>query len=101
MSRVIRLTVLLPLLALSGCGLIYTHTVTPLDVNLNNTPVFDGKGAKGDTKQIRYYVSLEWDSRGIGDIAKKAGMTHVYYADLETLSVLGVWTQQFVHVYGR
>jgi len=90
---------------LPGCvsGLIYTHVTTPLDLDLNNTPVFTGRqqAGKGDTKTIRYYVQIDWDSNAIGDIAKKAGLTEVHYADLETLSVLGIWTQKTVHVYGQ
>ena len=39
-------------------------------------------------------------SKHFGEIAKEHGFETVYYADLETLSVLGVWTQQYVHVYG-
>jgi len=102
MRRATRACACALLLGLTGCtGLIYTHIVEPLDVNLNDTPVFTTRPAKGDVKRIRYYVEIEWDSRGIGDVAKKAGMTEVYYADLETLTVLGVWTQRFVHVYGR
>ena len=89
-------------LILSGCiGGFYTHITEPLDVNLNNTPVFAGRGAKGDTKRIRYWVDIEWDSNAIGDIMKKFGLSKVYYADLETLSVLGIWTQKFVIVYGK
>ncbi len=92
---------LLPLaFVLTSCGIIYTNITEPLDVNLNNTPVFDS-GSEGDTKEIRYYVSIEWDSNGIGDIAKKKGLTEVHYADINTLSVLGVWTQRTVTVYGK
>ena len=105
MRRLVGLSILALVLVLTGCtsGLIYTHITTPLDVNLNNTPVFTGRTgtAKGDTKRIRYYVDIEWDSNAIGDIMKRAGLTEVYYADLETLSVLGIWTQRYVIVYGR
>ncbi|MHC5064605.1 MAG: TRL domain-containing protein [Planctomycetota bacterium] len=92
---------LLPLaFAFTSCGLIYTNITEPLDVNLNNTPVFDRK-AEGNTKEVRYYVSIEWDSNGIGDIAKQNGLTEVHYADISTLSVLGVWRQRFVRIYGK
>lgn len=83
--------------------MIYTRITVPLDVNLNDTPVFTGRreSAQGDTRHIRYYVQVEWESNAIGDIMKKHGLTKVHYADLEILSVLGIWTQRFVHVYGR
>ena len=105
MRRLLGVWILGLTFVLTGCtsGLIYTHVTTPLDVNLNNTPVFTGRRqtGKGDTKKIRYYVDIEWDSNAIGDIMKQAGLTEVHYADLETLSVLGIWTQRTVHVYGR
>ena len=105
MRRLVGLSILALVLVLTGwtSGLIYTHITTPLDVNLNNTPVFTGRTgtAKGDTKRIRYYVDIEWDSNAIGDIMRLAGLTEVHYADLETLSVLGIWSQRFVTVYGR
>ena len=89
-------------LALTGCSTarIYHHVTLPLDVNFRNTPVADLK-AGGNTKQFRYYVDVNWDSNGIGDIAKKAGFEKVYYADRTVLSVAGIWTQVFVTVYGE
>ncbi len=105
MRRPLGLAVLGLALVLTGCGatgVIYTHIITPLDVNLNNTPVFDRRAKKRDTKQVRLpYINIQWDTNAIGDIMKKHGLTKVYYADLETLSVLGIWTQKFVIVYGE
>ncbi len=105
MRRLVGVWILGLAFVLPGCvsGLIYTHVTTPLDVNLNNTPVFTGRRqtGKGDTKKIRYYVDIEWDSNAIGDIMKKSGLTEVHYADLEILSVLGYWTRTYVIAYGR
>ena len=84
--------------ALSGC--IYTHTVEPLTTNFHDTPVMLDT-AMGDVKQIDYYVRLSWSANAIGEIAKEAGFEEVYYADLETLSIFGIWTQQWAHVYGK
>jgi TRL-like protein family len=104
-SRLVGIWLLVLTLVLSGCttGLIYTHITTPLDVNFNNTPVFTGRGetGKGDIKRFRYYIEIDWESNAIGDIMKRTGLKEVHYADLETLSVLGIWTQQWVIVYGR
>ncbi len=88
----------------SGCtsGLIYTHTVQPLTTNFDRTPVMeDSDGRNGDIKNIRYYVEAYWDSNAIGDIARSEGIETVYYADLEILSVLGIWRQYTVHIYGK
>ena len=90
-------------LLLAGCspyGIVYTHIKKPLDTNMSRTLV-DDSAAQGDIKHIRVYVDVMWDSNAIGDIAKKHGIETVHYADMETLSVLGVWHQYTVHVYGR
>lgn len=95
-----RLAVLVIVLSLTGCGLIYTHTIEPLDVNLDQAP-FVVDPEEGDIKHIHYYVDVVWDSNAIGDIAKREGIDTVYYVDLEVLRVLGVWGQYTVHIYGK
>ena len=89
------------LTVLPGCGIgfLYTHITTPLDLDLNSTPVVRDS-ADSDVKTFQYYIRIDWGSNAIGEIAKEHGFETVYYADLETLRVLGVWTQQYVHVYG-
>lgn len=88
---------------LSGCagtfGLIYSHTRQPLTTDFHRTPA-STQTASGDTKQIDYYVRVLWSGNAIGEIARENGFETVSYADLETLRVLGVWTQQWAHVYG-
>ena len=82
-------------------GLIYSHTVTPLDLNLKETRQGPKQGS-GDIKHFSYtYITFMWDSNAIYDIAKKQGMETIYYADLETLRILGLWRQYKVHIYGR
>ncbi len=89
----------------AGCtprGYIYTHITEPLDINMSESVNQDMRRAGGNVKHFTYnIVRVRWGSRGIGDVAKSAGIEKVYYADLETLSVLGVWNQYFVHVYGK
>jgi hypothetical protein len=105
MRRIARLAALLAVLqVLPSCvvGLVYTHVKVPLDRDMWDTPVFRERVETGkqDQKVIRYYVSVEWDSNAIGPIAKKYGIEEIQYADVETLSVLGLWTQRWVHIYG-
>lgn len=87
-----------------GCaptGFVYTHTIRPLDTNLGATGL-QRDTQSGDVRTLTLYnVSVQWGGNGIGEIAKAKGMSRVYYADLETLSVLGVWSQQWVHLYGE
>ena len=111
MHTIHRMFVVLALcLLLAGCagGVlfhsgIYSHTVEPLTFNRNPTELERSmQPIKGDIREIQYYVSVQWGTNGIGDVAKKNGMNTVYYADLERLRVLfGIWQQDIVHVYGR
>lgn len=80
-------------------GLIYTHIIFPLDLNLKEDP-YVRRPEKGDVKHFEYYLEVMWDSNAIGDIAKSGGIEKVYYADIEVLSVLGIWKQYTVHIYG-
>ncbi len=79
---------------------IYYHTITPLDVNFEEAPVVQ-ESEEGDIRHLHYYVDVRWDSNAIGEIAREQGIDTVYYADLEVLSVLGIWNQYIVHVYGK
>jgi hypothetical protein len=82
-------------------GHIYTHTWQPLTVDMNRTEVGSVNGA-GDIKHLALCMaSVAWDSAAIGDIARKQGMKELYFADLETFSVLRIWNQYTVHVYGK
>lgn len=84
-----------------GGGAIYTHVTEPLDVDFDATPV-QPLEARGDVKQVRYrFVDVQWDSNAIGEIALAHGIDEVYYADLESFSILGFWTRQTVHIFGR
>jgi hypothetical protein len=88
---------------LGGCitrGAIYSHTTQPLTTNFDATPVAsDGKA--GDVKTVSFYVDVEWGTTGIGEIARQKGMAEIYYADVETTTILGYWKQDVVHIYGR
>jgi hypothetical protein len=83
-------------LVASGClhGQIYTNVTEPLTTHFRDTPVVTNGYEKGDVKQLRYsYFHLIWDDNAIGSLAKRAGFEKVYYADLQTISILGIWTQ--------
>ena len=102
MPRVLKQAALILAVALAGCrGAIFTNVTTPLVLDLNNTPVFERGAVKGGTKRVRYYVEVEWDSNAIGDIAKRAGLSEIHYADMQVFSILGFWKQEYVIVYGK
>ena len=83
-------------------GLIYTNVTKPLTKNFDRTPVVDDHAGKGDVKELRYnsYLRVIWDDNALGSLAKDAGFSQIYYADLQTFSILGIWTQYRVRVYG-
>lgn len=98
----------LVLLLVSGCttGLLYTHTFQPLTLDMHRTPV--GQTEKeGSIKMISFPWSnginrlVAWDSAAIGDVAKKQGMQEIYYADVETFSILNIWNEYTIHVHGK
>lgn len=98
-----RSIVVLAAALLSGCtsGLIYTHTVRPLTTDFDRTPVGE-RVSEGDIKDVRLYnIEVQWDSNAAGDVAREHGFEQLYYADLETFSILGIWTQQTLHLHGR
>jgi hypothetical protein len=86
---------------MSGCGLLYTNVVQPLDLNVDNTPMNEADGRSDwKTVNIPYIARFDWDSAAIRDAAREAGITHVHYADKKTLIVLVVWQQRWAVVYG-
>ncbi len=93
---------------LSGCtsGFLYTNITLPLTVDMNRTPV-GHTVTSVNTKRIQepftgIDITVEWDSRAIGDAARRAGLETVYFADIHTISFLGgLWEQQAVNVWGK
>jgi len=98
---------------------LYTHTRQPLTLDMNRTMVVSTKG-QGDIKHIELvwaglawnsaaiggpleldWAGVAWDSAAIGDIARKQGLKEVYFSDLEITSILNIWNQYTVHVYGQ
>ncbi len=91
-------------LCLAGCAptsFLFTLTTRPLDIDLNESD-FSDETARAFVWTFQYsYLALRFGGNGIAQIAKEKGFTRVHYADIQTLSVLGVWTQQWVRIYGE
>jgi len=104
MRALMRITAVLALvLFCAGCtaGILYTHTVEPLTINQRSAPAVGIEGSN-DIKHIQLpYVGVMWGNTALGDLAREKGLQELYYADLEYLSVLGIWRQSTVHLYGR
>lgn len=98
-----QLAVLCIVLFFTGCsprGFLFTKTTMPLDTNLSQTPCGLRQG-KGNIKHFHYYVDIKWSSNAIGNIARKNGIETVYFADIETLSIFGIWNQHIINIYGE
>jgi hypothetical protein len=87
----------------AGCtaGILYQHTVEPLTINHLATPAAGTQGVS-DIKHIQFpCVGIMWGDAALGDIAREKGLQELYFADMEYLSVLTIWRQYTVHLYGR
>lgn len=111
-QRYLRLSgALIFFLVLSGCsriprGLLYTDIVEPLCTDARGSTL-GSRSARGDTKTIeipltQLNLSAEWDSRAIGDAAKKAGLNTIHSCDLRReYYIIGIWRRERVLVYGE
>ncbi len=94
---------------LSGCsplkGMVFTHIRVPYTLDLNNTPVTnihaDGIVFHVAEPVTGYNFYIELNSNALGDVAKKHGLSKVYFADLETFSILSIWKHEKLHIYGE
>ncbi len=107
---------LLPAILLSGCGsnlvstphvqgYLFSYTTVPYTLDLHNTPISD-TGGKGIGIRLKepfsgYGVSSEYESGAVGEIARKNGMTEIYFADREELSIFNVFRMRRLHIYGK
>ena len=86
-------------------GWVFTHTRIPYTQDLNNTPVSNiharGMVFHAEEPLSGYNFYIEFNSNAIGDIAKKHGLSKVYFADIEIFSVLGIWWHETLHIYGE
>jgi hypothetical protein len=86
-------------------GAVYTRVKFPLTTDLNQTPAAIDTGG-GKIVRIKepfsgYGIYAEFNSNAIGEIAKRHGLKTVYYADIERLSILGIWRHDEVIVCGE
>jgi len=107
-ARILALILVAPLLPACMSGILYTHTIEPLTTNFTRAPVQkDATGrADGDVHHIhvpltRVDLDVIWNSNALGDVAQRNGLSEIYYADLETFSILTIWNQYTAHVYGK
>lgn len=88
-------------LLIGGPACVYRHSIRPLDIDFAATPAPGERGESTRRRLTLRSVEIEWASDAIGDAARRAGLRRIHCADLEELSVLGIWTERTIHVYGE
>jgi hypothetical protein len=90
-------------------GGIFTEIKAPLTPNFNANPTGEAT-AKASKSYTRYlyiplygpqFFSFGWDRAAIAEIAQQGGLQEVSYADYELFSVLGIYSEFTVNVYGN
>ncbi len=118
LKHLVVLALLGSMLLLAGCGVAYLAPVkppqgflistfkAPLTVNFDETPV-SGNLIHASKKKTYYFhdilftgMDFAWGEVDVPQIARAAGITKVSYAEYELLSILGVYADFTVHVYG-
>lgn len=105
MRLVLSIVLLSGIVGCSPFGYVYNNTTRPLTYNMHSTPI-GTKMATLDSRRIKEPITglnmtIEWNSRAIGDAAKRQGIDKIYYADLNTFSLLGgLWEQKTIRVWG-
>lgn len=82
---------------LSGC--VYSHVLTPYDMNLDRT-VIGPKQGKASTESVLWLVA--WGDGSTAAAAKQGGITTISHMDREILFVLfGLYAKTTTIVYGE
>jgi len=86
-------------------GFLFTYARIPYTHDLNNTAMTDFE-ADGRVVRIKepltgYGIYTELNTNAIGDIAARHGIHEVYFADLEILSILGIFNHNKLYIYGK
>jgi hypothetical protein len=113
-TRAALLSIAVAIACTTGClsGGIYQHTTEPFDVNFNETPsgLDETRGAaRGESWKtlvipllvVAGRIQFDWGDMSVARAIELAGFETVHYADLETRSILGLWTERWLHVYGE
>jgi len=86
-------------------GVVYTRVKYPLTSDLDRTPTAEAAGS-GKVIRIKepvsgYGIYAEFNSNAIGEIARSNGLKTLYYADIERLSILGIWRHDEITLCGE
>jgi len=106
-------SVLLVVLLMGTCGCfaprgyILTHSTVPYCLPYETTGRMSSKSCRVDITQVkepfsRANLSVMWTNRAVSDAMKRAGMTELRYADIQTFSVMNsVYERRRLIFYGE
>ena len=92
-------------LSLQGCAVAIAPPGVPGLCFTNLKGTLSSTGAARGTKEGEGHITslfgaFAWGDASVETAAKKAGITHVSWVDYHAKSVLGIWAQYTVRVYG-
>jgi hypothetical protein len=87
-------------------GILFSSFKAPLTTDFHNTSV-SADLKMGKKKSYYFYdplvtrLNFAWGDVDVPDIARMAGINEVSYAECELMSILGIYAEFTVYVYGR
>ena len=98
------------ILGATGCGLLYSNVVQPHSLDFDNTPI-GTKQCRLSAFTVRFpllapplertRISAQWDTEEVNAVLERAGMTRMYYTDIQTQEfLLGTFRRQTIIIYG-
>ena len=120
MKRLLQFMLIAASLYTSGCayydarvkppaGLLVTVVEHPLTLDYGNTPV-GHKASKVVVEKQNFYLhdvlitgilQVAWDGPSIDMLARNKGLTKIHYAEHRFMSILGIYAQSEVVIYGE
>lgn len=95
----------------AGCltpqGILFTRTTLPYSFPEHSDSRIGAKSCRLDVTQIkepftRANLSVLWTDKDVSEALRRAGVSEIRYADLETLSVLnGIYARRRLIFYGE
>jgi hypothetical protein len=97
--KIVKLFIVVLVAAFLMTGCVYTHVLTPYDINLDKT-VLGQKTGKAAMQSVLWLFA--WGDASTAAAAKQGGITTVNHMDREFLNVVfGIYTETTTIVYGE
>jgi hypothetical protein len=81
-------------------GLLYTHHSAPASLSLAGRSLGSRTGTAQASFLQLYWPLVTWGDASIEAAARDGGLQSVQHADYEVLSILGIYVEHTIRVYG-